>query len=100
MLVGCSGAVPALAPVVDSAGRAGVDPDVAAAALGLTGTESWVAVLLERGLRVRVIAAATGRPESTIRSHLKRMFARHGLTRPTELVRPVRSLAGAAGDGR
>ncbi len=122
MLVGRSGAVPplvlhvhpvgrqeadvggwpvaALVLVVNPVGGAGVDPDVVAAALGLTGMESRVSVLLEQGLSVRAIAAATGRRESTIRSHLKRIFARHGLSRQAELVRLVRSLAGAPGDGR
>ena len=37
----------------------------------------------------------TGRGESTIRSHVKHMFARHGLSRQAELVRLVLSLAGA-----
>ena len=92
--------VAALVLVADPAGGAGVDSDVAAAALGLTGMESRVAVLLERGLSVRAIAEATGRRESTIRFHVKRMFAKHGLSRQAELVRLVRSLAGAAGNGR
>ena len=38
---------------------------------------------------------ATGRGESTIRSHVKEMFAKHGLSRQAELVRLVLSLAGA-----
>ena len=53
-----------------------IDPAVAAAAtLGLTGMESRVAVLLAEGMNVGEIAAATGRGESTIRSHVKHMFA-------------------------
>ena len=39
----------------------------------------------------------TGRKESTIRSHVKSMFAKHGLSRQAELVRLVRSL-GVLGD--
>ena len=50
-------------------------------------------MLLARGMSVPEIAAATGRKESTIRSHVKHAFARHGLTRQAELVRLVRSLA-------
>ena len=57
-------------------------------------------MLLERGLSERAIAEATGRRESTIRFHVKRMFAKHGLSRQAELVRLVRFLAGAAGNGR
>ena len=54
-----------------------------------------MAVLLAEGMSVREIAAATGRGESTIRSHVKHMFARHGLSRQADLVRLVLSLAGA-----
>ena len=39
--------------------------------------------------------AATGRRESTIRSHVKHMFAKHGLSRQADLVRLVLSLASA-----
>ena len=41
-----------------------------------------------------------GRQKSTNRFHIKRMFTEHGLSRQAELVRLVRSLAGAPGDGR
>ena len=86
--------VAALVFVVDPAGGADIDPGVVAAALNLTEMQSRVAVLLAQGMRVPEIAAATGRRESTIRSHVKHAFARHGLTRQAELVRLVRSLAG------
>ena len=86
--------VAALVLVVDPAGGADIDPGVVAAALDLTGMQSRVAVLLAQGMSVPEIAAATGRKESTIRSHVKQAFARHGLTRQAELVRLVRSLAG------
>ena len=88
--------VGALVLVVDPASEPGIDPAVAAAALNLTGMESRVAVLLARGMSVREIAAAMGRRESTIRSHVKHMFTKHGLSRQAELVRLVRSLAGAS----
>ena len=58
--------------------------------------EGRVAVLLARGMSVGEIAAATGRKESTIRSHVKHIFVKHGLSRQTDLVRLVRSLVGAA----
>ena len=87
--------VAALVLVVDPASHTRIDPAMAAAALGLTGTESRVAVLLAEGLNVREVAAATGREESTIRSHVKHMFAKHGLSRQADLVRLVLSLAGA-----
>ena len=87
--------VAALVVVVDPASGTDIDPRVAAVALGLTGMESRVAVLLARGMSVRGIAAATGRNESTIRSHVKHMFTKHRLSRQADLVRLVLSLAGA-----
>ena len=87
--------VAAFVLVVDPASQTRIDPAVAAATLGLTGMESRVAVLLAEGMNVREVAAATGRKESTIRSHVKHMFAKHGLSRQAELVRLVLSLAGA-----
>ena len=87
--------VAALVLVVDPASHTRIDPAVAAVALGLTGMESRVAVLLAEGMSVREVAAATGRGESTIRSHVKHMFAKHGLSRQADLVRLVLSLAGA-----
>ena len=86
--------VAALVLVVDPAGGADIEPRVVAAALDLTRMQSRVAVLLAQGMSVPEIAAATGRKESTIRSHIKHAFARHGLTRQAELIRLVRSLAG------
>ena len=75
--------------------RTRIDPAVAAEALGLTGMESRVAVLLAEGMTVRDVAAAMGRGESTIRSHVKHMFAKHGLSRQADLVRLVLALGGA-----
>ena len=73
-----------------------INPDRGyAAALGLTHMESRVAVLLAQGMSVRQIATETGRKESTIRSHVKHIFAKHGFSRQAQLVQLVRSLAGA-----
>ena len=69
---------------------------MAAAALGLTGMESRVAVRLAEGMNIREIAAATGRGESTIRTHVKHMFTKHGLSRQADLVRLVLSLGRAS----
>ncbi len=91
--------VAALVLLVDPATRDAVDPAVAAAALDLTRMESRVAVLLAQGMSVNQIATATDRKESTIRSHVKHMFAKHGLTRQAELMRLVQSL-GSARDAR
>ena len=74
------------------------NPGVVAADLDLTGMQSRVAVLLAQGMSVPEIAAATGRKESTIRSHVKHAFARHGLTRQAELVRLGAIARGYPGD--
>ena len=84
--------VAALVLVADPATWTRIDPAVAAEALGLTGMESRVAVLLAEGMTVRDVAAAMGRAESTIRSHVKHMFAKHGLSRQADLVRLVLAL--------
>ena len=86
--------VAALVLVIDPASQTRINPAVAAAALGLTPAESRVAVLLADGKTVREVAEAAGRLESTIRTHVKHMFAKHRLRRQADLVRLVRSLAG------
>ena len=68
----------------------------ALSSLGLTPMESRVAVLLTEGKSLREVAAATGRKETTIRWHLRQIFAKRGIARQAELVRLVLSLAGAA----
>lgn len=89
--------VAALVLVLDPATRVDIDPAVVARAFDLTEMESRVAVQLAQGMSVREIAAAMGRKESTIRSHVKRTFVKHGLSRQAELIRLVRPLAGIPG---
>ena len=86
--------VAAIVLVVDPESRIRIDPDMVADALGLTKMESRVAVLLAEGKIVCEIATAMGRKESTIRTHVKHIFAKHGLSRQADLVRLVQSLAG------
>ena len=85
--------VAALVLVVDPASRRRINPATAGAVLGLTKMESQVAVLLAEGKSVAQIAAAFGRKESTIRTHVKQMFSKLGLSRQVDLVRLVLSLA-------
>ena len=94
-----AGPVAALAVAADPAKGALVDASAMAAALNLTGMESRVAMLLAQGKTVHEVAAATGRKESTIRHHVKKMFIKHGLSRQADLVRLVQSLAGAPKPG-
>ena len=86
----------AVVVVVDPTRRPRLDPALVAAGLGLTPTESRVAVLLTEGKSLREVAAATGCKETTIRWHLRQIFAKRGIARQAELVRLVLSLAGAA----
>ncbi|MCY3822328.1 MAG: LuxR C-terminal-related transcriptional regulator [Nitrospinae bacterium] len=86
--------VAALMLVVDSAGRTRIDPALAGAVLGLTEMESQVAMMLAEGMSVGNIAVATDRKESTIRWHVRNMFAKLGLSRQTDLVRLLLPLAG------
>ena len=91
--------IAALVLVPDAAEGTDVDVAAAAATLRFTRAESQVAVLLARGMTVREVAAATGRKEGTVRSHVKHMFTKHGLSRQADLVRLVRSLVGVEGIG-
>ena len=87
--------VAALVLIVEPGRHPRLDPALVARTLRLTPAESQVAALLADGKTVRDIALATGRRESTIRSHVKHMFAKHGLSRQADLVRLVLSLASA-----
>ena len=71
-----------------------------AAALGLTPAQSQIAVMLAEGRTVPEIARETGRRESTVRWHIKEIFARHGISRQAELIRLVLSLADIPGARR
>ena len=86
--------VGALVLVVDPAARPQVDPDLVAAVLGLTPTESQLAVMVASGHCVRTIAALTGRTEGTVRWHLKQIFRKQRVSRQADLVRRVLSLDG------
>ena len=78
---------------------AAVDPIAVEAALGLSPMQSRVAVRMAEGMSVPAIAAGMDRQISTIRTHVKAMYGRLGLTRQHELVRLVRSLAGSEDAG-
>jgi DNA-binding CsgD family transcriptional regulator len=54
---------------------------------GLTSAEARLAAALARGESLRDIAEATGVGPETVRSHLKRVFAKTGTRRQSELVR-------------
>ena len=78
--------VAALVLVVTAAGRKGIDAGPVRALLGLIPAESGVAVALARGEGIRDIALATGRSHTTIRWHIKHIFAKLGASRQVELA--------------
>lgn len=86
--------------VIDPARRGRIDPGRVGTILGLTPAESHVAVSLARGQTIRDVAAATGRSATTIRWHLRQIFAKQGISRQTDLVRLVMSLHDVPGARR
>ena len=92
--------VAVLVLVVDPARRPRVDAGQVAAVLGLTPSQSQVAVMLAEGRSVRDIAAATGRQASTVRQFLKQIYSRQRVTGRADLVRLVLSLSDLPGSGR
>ena len=84
----------ALVLIVDPAVQAKVGADVVEAVLGLTPTEAEIAVLLAQGRTPRQIAVTTGRGYSTVRTHLKHIFAKLGVSRQLEVAQAVIALSG------
>ena len=85
----------ALLLTVDPADR--IDSDRVAAALDLTPAQSHAAISLAEGRTIRDIAVETGRSATTIKWHIRQICARHSLSRQTELVQLVESLADVPG---
>ena len=81
--------------VVDPAAPAPrIDAEVVGMALGLTPTESALAVMLATGHSVSQIAAQTGRTQGTVRWHLKQIFQKLHITRQADLVLRILALNG------
>ncbi len=85
--------VAALVLIVDPVARVRIDPGLVRATLGLTPTEAEIAVLIAEGRTSRQIATATGREYSTVRSHLKLIFAKLGVSRQFEVAQLVLALS-------
>ena len=64
-----------------------------ATTLGLTPSESQVAVGLAEGKSVRDMATATGLTENTIYWHLEQIYQKKSISRQVDLVRLVLSIA-------
>ena len=91
------GRVAALVLVVEPDRVAHLDAALVASALGLTETESQVAVALAMGKSVTDIANEKGQKVSTARFHVKRIHTKLGLSRQMDLIRLVLSLGDAPG---
>ena len=85
--------VAALVLIVEPGHQLTVNANVVARTLGLTSSESQVAVWLAEGKSVRDIAEATGHTESSIHWHLHQIFRKQSISRQVDLVRLVLSLA-------
>ena len=79
----------ALVLVSDTAARPRLEADLVTRFLGLTPTESRVAVAIASGQTVAGTAHELGSAESTVRTHLKRVYRKLGIRKQTELVRKV-----------
>ena len=85
--------VAAIVLIIQPGAHSHVDSGLVAAVLGLTPAEGRVAALLAGGHTVRHIALMTGTKESSIRSHMKRIYSKRGITRQADLIRLVLSIA-------
>ena len=85
--------VAALVLIVDPVDRLGIAPGLVGATLGLSPAETEIAVLLAQGRTTREIAATTGRGYSTVRTHLKHIFAKLGVSRQVEVAQLVWKLS-------
>ena len=91
------GRVAVLALVVEPGSLAHPDAALVGSALGLTATESQVALALAMGKSVTDIANEKGQKVSTARFHVKRIHSKLGLSRQMDLIRLVLSLGDAPG---
>ena len=83
----------ALVLIVDPVNPPRITPELVRAALGLSRAETEIAVLLAQGRTTREIAATTGRGYSTVRTHLKHIFAKLGVSRQIEVAQLVWGLS-------
>ena len=87
------GRVAVLVLVVEPGNSARLDAKLVASALGLTQTESQVAVALANGRTANDIAKDRSISISTARFHVKQIHAKLGISRQTDLIRLVLSMA-------
>ena len=85
--------VAALVLIVEPGHQGRLDTALVAQTLGLTLTESQIAVWVAEGKTVQDIAALTGLQTGSVYWHLRQAYHRLGVTRQVDLVRIVLSLA-------
>jgi DNA-binding CsgD family transcriptional regulator len=85
---------PAVVVYATDAGRTASFQGLVAALFDLSPSEARLAALLTQGMTLNEAAAETGLTESTVRSYSKKIFAKLGVSRQTDLVRLIlRSVA-------
>ena len=84
--------VAAMVLLVDPSSPPRLDARLVAEALGLSASESQVAVMLAEGRTLRDIAAATDRREGTVKVLIRRAYKKLGISRQVDFVRLVLSL--------
>ena len=85
--------VAALVLIVEPGRQSRIDPGLVAETLGLTVTESQIAVWLAEGKSVNEMAKATGRTPAAIRYHLHQIYQKLRLSGQADIIRLVLSLA-------
>ena len=94
------GRVAALVLVVEPGSPVQLDAELVASALGLTETQSQVAIALAMGKTVGDVAKERGQKVSTTRFHVKQIHTKLGLSRQADLIRLVLTLGDAPGPRR
>jgi DNA-binding CsgD family transcriptional regulator len=96
--MGAFGPTPmALVLLHDTAARPALDPFVLASAFGLTPAEARVAVHLATGLDVDAVAQRLNVAASTVRSQVRQVFAKVGVSRQSELAAALSGLRAVVG---
>jgi DNA-binding CsgD family transcriptional regulator len=90
--------------IIDAANKAGIPATVLMDAYGLTPAEARVALAISSGLSIPETAKAFRLSPNTIKTQLRGVFSKSGLTRQTELARMIASIgllnAGSPGTHR
>ena len=91
-----NGSVAALVLIVEPGNLPNINLELVAAALGLTPSESMVAIMLAEGRNLREIAAVVGRQVNTVQYDVTQIHGKLGVSTQAELIRLVLSLAGGS----